>query len=330
MTTNPEIQSSTAEIPEAQEVIESSKASSDSLKEEISTTTWTKSELNNWFSGFFERLKNVRDEFKQWHIGKAIAILFWQTDEETSEQQAPSNPTDWDEATTTSDTSKQETSQESTNSNETTTTSDNNPETEWTTELSEEKEKEPKDSDIVSIEKYTKWTWILFDIRYATENNFTKKVVYKGDEAVAKLRYWTIKKLIDAQKNLQKQWYSLKIWDGYRSDEAQEFLYNNKPNGLPVAKAHKQGWNWSGHARWNTIDITLVKSNWEEVPMPSDFDSNQTKIIDRDYRDLSEEQRKNVKILETAMENAWFTWLPSEWWHYSDKKSYPYQWNLKN
>lgn len=194
----------------------------------------------------------------------------------------------------------------------------------------EVKEKEPKDSDIVSIEDYTKWTWILFDIRYATSNNFTKKVVYKGDEAIAKLRYWTIKKLKKAQEEVRKQGYSLKIWDGYRSDAAQEFLYTNKPKGLPVAKPNRMWGKWSQHARWNTVDITLVKADWTEIPMPSDFDSNKTLIIDRNYGDLNNDQRNNAKILENAMKKAWFTWLQSEWWHYSDTKSYPHQWKLKS
>jgi hypothetical protein len=38
--------------------------------------------------------------------------------------------------------------------------------------------------------------------------------------------------------------------------------------------------------------------------MPSEFDSNKTKIIDRDYGDLNSDQRKNVKILENAMKKA--------------------------
>ncbi len=248
-------------------------------------------------------------------MNKIYEILTWKVQAAPAEEKK----SEWEK----SDIDSKENSWEKTNENNV----DNNW-GEWNSK--EVKEKEPKDSDIVSIEEYTKWTWILMDIRYATSNNFTKKVVYKGDDAVAKLRYWTIKKLIKAQEDVKKQWYSLKIWDGYRSDDAQEFLFKNKPNGLPVAKPNKLGGKWSQHARWNTVDITLVKANWEEIPMPSEFDSNKTKIIDRDYGDLNSDQRKNVKILENAMKKAWFSCLQSEWWHYSDNKLYPHQWKLKN
>ena len=308
MTTNPEIQSSTSETPEAQEVIESSKASSDSLKEEISTTAWTKKELSKWFSEFFERLKTVRNEIKQGNINKAIAILFWQTDEEPPEQQTSSSSTD------TTNTSKQETSSEPTDSNETPVISDNSSKTELATEESEEKEKEPKDSDIVFIKKYI--PSIMLDMRYATTNNFTWQKIYENDDA--KLRYWTIKKLKVAQDELNKQWYSIKIWDAYRPQSAQERLRSVRPDSTLVAPPKKG----SAHTKWNTVDITLVKSDWTEIPMPSEFDDDNKKRIDRDYNDLTSEQRANAKILEDAMKKAGFVWYSKEWWHYSDSTDY--------
>lgn len=179
----------------------------------------------------------------------------------------------------------------------------------------EASENEPKDADIVSVEKYI--PSIKLDMRYATTNNFTWKKIY--DSADAKLRYWTIKKLKQAQDDLQSQWYSIKIWDAYRPQSAQEKLWSIRPDPALVANPKK----WSAHTKWNTVDITLVKSDWTEIPMPSEFDDNNKKKIDRNYSDLSKEQMANAKVLEDVMKKAWFNWYDKEWWHYSDSKDYP-------
>lgn len=179
----------------------------------------------------------------------------------------------------------------------------------------ESKEQEPEDSKIVSIKDYIKD--IQLDIRYATTNNFTWQKIYEDNDA--KLRYWTIKKLKVVQDELIKKWYSIKIWDAYRPQSAQEKLRSIRPDPTLVARPEK----WSAHTRWNTVDITLVKSDWTEIPMPSEFDDNNKKRVDRNYSDLTEEQRKNAKILEDAMKSAWFAWYDKEWRHYSDTKSYP-------
>ena len=182
-------------------------------------------------------------------------------------------------------------------------------------ESEESVEEEPKDTDIVSVEKYI--PSIKLDMRYATTNNFTWKKIY--DSADAKLRYWTIKKLKKAQNDLQNQWYSIKIRDAYRPQSAQEKLWSIRPDSALVANPKK----WSAHTKWNTVDITLVKSDWSEISMPSEFDDSNKKRIDRDYNDLTSEKRTNAKILEDAMKKAGFVWYDKEWWHYSDSTSYP-------
>ena len=188
MTSNAEISWNIPECPEAEEVFDTIKASEESLIEEINTTTKTKTEINNWFSGFLKKLQNMWDEFKQWHIGKAIAILIW-----------------------TEDNNKKDTPIEQPNTNENPDNSSNKPETEKdpTQEWVDEQEKEPIDDKIVSIKDYIKN--IHIDLRYATTNNFTWQKIYENSDA--KLRYWTIKKLKEAQEELNKLWFSIKIFD---------------------------------------------------------------------------------------------------------------------
>lgn len=70
------------------------------------------------------------------------------------------------------------------------------------------------------------------------------------------------------------------------------------------------------------MDVTLVKLNGEEVPMPSGFD-NFTALADRDYSDCTDEAAANAKLLETIMEANGFRGYQKEWWHYTDTDSYP-------
>ena len=78
-------------------------------------------------------------------------------------------------------------------------------------------EKEPEDDEYVLVKKYIPDIYV--ELRYATENNFTGVKIYDFTEAY--LRYGTVKKLAQVQKELKQQGYSLKIWDAYRPFEAQ-------------------------------------------------------------------------------------------------------------
>src|SRR5205085_9957670 len=52
---------------------------------------------------------------------------------------------------------------------------------------------------------------IIVDLRYATENNFTKKKIYPV--AVCVLRKETGEKLAAANKEFQQKGYRIKVWD---------------------------------------------------------------------------------------------------------------------
>lgn len=312
MSTNPETTPNTPKASETQEVIESTKASTDSLKEEISTTSWTKSELNKWFSEFFKRLKDVWNEFKQLHIGKAIALLFWNTNEETTNEENTNKENNNNENT------KQETSSEPTDSTETKTNKDWSTKTEWTSRniWEEAKEKEPAPTEIVNIKEHM--PDIKYDLKYATSDNSFWIKIYPDWESNLKLRYEAIKKLSKAQEILKEQWYQLKIWDAYRPKDAQQKLYDNykwpaSTKGSNVAKP----WT-SNHWTWKAVDLTLVDSNWNEVEMPTGFDDFSWKATWNEINKLSKDnpKRKNAFILRKAMEQAWFYTIGSEWWHY--------------
>lgn len=92
-------------------------------------------------------------------------------------------------------------------------------------------EKEPEDDEYVLVKKYIPDIYV--ELMYATENNFTGVRIYDFTDAY--LRYGTVKKLANVQKELKEQGYSLKIWDAYRPFEAQQKLWEVYPDPNYVA-----------------------------------------------------------------------------------------------
>lgn len=176
-------------------------------------------------------------------------------------------------------------------------------------------EKEPEDDEYVLVKKYIPDIYV--ELRYATENNFTGVKIYDFTEAY--LRYGTVKKLAQVQKELKQQGYSLKIWDAYRPFEAQQKLWEVYPDPNYVANPAN---GMRRHNLGGTVDITMVAADGSIIPMPSEFDDFSLKA-DRNYSDIdNEEVVNNVMILQNAMENNGFTGYQGEWWDYSDTVEY--------
>ena len=175
-------------------------------------------------------------------------------------------------------------------------------------------EKEPEDDEYVLVKKYIR---TYMELRYATENNFTGVKIYDFTEAY--LRYGTVKKLAQVQKELKQQGYSLKIWDAYRPFEAQQKLWEVYPDPNYVANPAN---GMKKHNLGGTVDITMVAADGSVISMPTEFDDFSLKA-DRDYSDIEDEEAvKNVMILQNAMENNGFTGYQGEWWDYSDTVEY--------
>ncbi len=176
-------------------------------------------------------------------------------------------------------------------------------------------EKEPEDDEYVLVNKYIPDIYV--ELRYATENNFTGVKIYDFTEAY--LRYGTVKKLAQVQKELKQQGYSLKIWDAYRPFEAQQKLWEVYPDPNYVANPAN---GMKNHNLGGTVDITMVAADGSIIPMPTEFDDFSLKA-DRNYSDIdNEEAVNNVMILQNTMENNGFTGYQGEWWDYSDTVEY--------
>ena len=174
---------------------------------------------------------------------------------------------------------------------------------------------EPDNSEFVRVRDYI--PDIVVELMYATNRNFTRKVIYSFTDAW--LRYGTVKKLSSAQDAFRANGYRLKIWDGFRPVSAQFTLWEVYPDSRYVANPNK---GFSSHSRGNTVDVTLTDADGNELSMPTGFD-NFTRLADRDYSDVKDAAAvTNVKMLEDTMKACGFKPYSGEWWHFSDTKSY--------
>lgn len=176
------------------------------------------------------------------------------------------------------------------------------------------KQPEPGDGDFVLVRNYI--PDIIVDLRYGMENNFTGQRIYEFSDAW--LRYGTVKKLMAVQEKLREMGLGLKIWDGFRPVSAQFRLWEVYPDPTYVANPNK---GFSSHSRGNTVDVTLVNEDGEEVVMPTGFDDF-SKLADRDYSDCNREAADNAMVLERIMSDHGFKPYSGEWWHFSDTQVY--------
>ena len=137
---------------------------------------------------------------------------------------------------------------------------------------------------------------VVVELKYATSSNFAASVIYDFTDVY--LRYSTVLKLMDVQAELREQGLRLKIWDGFRPLEAQEKLWNAKPDPNYVSNP-VTGKN--SHSRGNTVDVTLVDAEGKELEMPTGFDDF-TAYADRDYSDCTDAAARNAMLLQETME----------------------------
>jgi D-alanyl-D-alanine dipeptidase len=152
---------------------------------------------------------------------------------------------------------------------------------------------------------------VVLDIRYATSNNFAKQRLY--DEARCLLRPATAKKLEAVRKQLQSEGLRLKVFDCYRPLAVQHKMWALVPDERYVADPAKG----SRHNRGAAVDVTVVRADGSELPMPTDYDDFSERAH-RDYSNLPADAIANRSRLEKVMTKHGFVGLPTEWWHFDD------------
>ncbi len=166
----------------------------------------------------------------------------------------------------------------------------------------------PSDTSFVSLKSFS--ADFVYDMKYATTDNFLKQAVYDCPECY--LRYKTVKSLIEANSEFMTKGYKIKLFDCYRPLSIQKKMWQIVSNPIYVADPSKG----SIHNRGCAIDITLVSSNGQELDMgtPFDFFGEESS---HNYQNLSEEIKRNRAYLKEVMLKHNFKSFDSEWWHYN-------------
>ncbi|MFL0247580.1 M15 family metallopeptidase [Candidatus Clostridium stratigraminis] len=160
---------------------------------------------------------------------------------------------------------------------------------------------------------------IVIDLKYATTDNFTKRVIYPNSVCVLKKN--TAEKLVKANTQLEKLGYRIKVWDAYRPIYVQQIFWNIVKDSRFVANPKTGG---SIHNKGCAVDITLVGKDGKELTMPSKFDDFSTNAY-RTNSKISIEAKKNMNLLTKYMVDSGFTTINTEWWHFDDSDSKKYK-----
>lgn len=124
----------------------------------------------------------------------------------------------------------------------------------------------------------------------------------------------TAEKLVKVAKSLKASGYSLLIWDAWRPPEAHQALWDAVKDPNFVVPPSK-GLSW--HCYGISVDLTLATLDGKAVEMPSKFDEFSSRAASK-YSGGDPEIAKRVTLLQTAMQEAGFRVIKSEWWHFDD------------
>lgn len=172
---------------------------------------------------------------------------------------------------------------------------------------------------------------IIVKLKYATEDNFTGKVVpgYNGNTAY--LHVELIKRLQQVQNELNTYNLGLVIYDAYRPQKAvNSFIeWAKDPNdnlkkdkyypNIKKEDLFKLGYiaTRSKHSQGFAVDVNyVILETGEEVDMGTPFDFFGPKSSHSSL-DITNQHRANRNFLKNLMTKYGFEAYDQEWWHYS-------------
>ena len=167
---------------------------------------------------------------------------------------------------------------------------------------------EPDLVDLDSVEPS-----ILYDVRYATTNNFMAMPFY--EVAKAKLQRPAAKALARAHRALAKDYGLVTVvYDGYRPWSVTKMFYDATPEAQKMYVADPS--KGSRHNRGCAIDLGLVDAeSGEIIPMVSGYDEFTPKASP-DYVGSTSERRWYRELLRRHMIEQGFDVYLHEWWHF--------------
>ncbi|MEO7528494.1 MAG: M15 family metallopeptidase [Chitinophagaceae bacterium] len=154
---------------------------------------------------------------------------------------------------------------------------------------------------------------IKYDFRYASTNNFMKRLMYPANTAVTFLRLPAANALKKVQQELKTKGLGLKIFDAYRPYSVTVKFWELVKDEDFVAHPR----NGSGHNRGIAVDLTLINLlNNNELNMGTGFD-NFSDTAHHNFTKLPEDVLQNRLLLKSVMVEYGFKAYEKEWWHYS-------------
>lgn len=164
------------------------------------------------------------------------------------------------------------------------------------------------DTTFVRVRNYE--GFFVFDMKYASSDNFLKTAVYDCSECY--LRMKTVRNLIEANNEFLEKGYRIKIYDCYRPLDIQKKMWAILPDADYVADP-KRG---SIHNRGGAVDITLIDKEGNELDMGTSFDHFGPEAAHA-YANLPAKVKANRAFLKEVMLRHNFRAFKSEWWHYN-------------
>ncbi len=156
---------------------------------------------------------------------------------------------------------------------------------------------------------------IFLDLKYATENNFTGKKLYKKAKCyLKKPAALALAKAAKAALNAEEPFY-LCVYDCYRPASVQKILVNNATEPGFVSRV-------SNHSRGMAIDLGPCDENGEALLTPTEFDTF-SPLSAAYYQgdEIPQIATNNRTALQKVMKEAGFKTISKEWWHFDYKNA---------
>ena len=177
----------------------------------------------------------------------------------------------------------------------------------------------------------------VFDLRYASSNNFTGKQVSGYEAAKCLLDQEATHALKKVQYSAKAKGLNLIIFDCYRPqravndfikwlDQSEQVQLKDRyhPN---LSKSELLGpyiAEKSEHTKGVTLDVSLTKQNvngeYQQIEMGSSFDLFDP-LSNTDNPSISSFHRNNRYLLKELMEGEGFIAYDMEWWHFTFNQS---------
>ncbi len=157
---------------------------------------------------------------------------------------------------------------------------------------------------------------ISIELKYATSNNFTGRMLYPPDMPCL-LHRMTLARLKRAQKILRKHKLGLKVWDAYRPPEVHRQLWQASKKSAYVVPPEM---GTSLHCYGVAVDVTLVDREGRELAMPTAHDEF-TPAAASTYSGGDPVILRNLTLLQKTMKKAGFSIINDEWWHFTNMEA---------